>query len=675
MLLALGLTLKLSAAPLTLRWGDTSSNEYGFRIERADSAAGPFVQIATTGPGVTSYVDDAPAYATTYVYRVRAFNAGGDSGYSNTATGTTPPPPNAAPVISAIADQVIPEDGATAALAFTIADNETPAASLVLSAASSNSALVPNGNLVLSGTGGARAITVRPLANQSGSTEITVQVTDGALVATRRFTVTVQAVNDAPTVSALGSRTLQAGASGGPVSFTIGDVETAAAALSVSATSSNTSLLPNANLVLGGSGATRTLAFSTPPTGGGTVAITVRVSDGESAATSVLTVTLTPANTAPTISAVANRTVATGVSSGAIGFVVGDAESPAANLVVGASSSNPDLLPDFALVLGGSGAARTLLFTPPTTLTGGTATVTLRVSDGSLNATTSFLVTVDATNTAPTISAIPAQNIAMNTTTGPLAFTIGDTQTPAGALTLITNASNQALVPLDNITVEGSGAARTITIRPAYNTTGWSTIWVKVSDGALTRTISFVVNVSAVMDFTNVGAPVLTGSQSITGGTTTLTAGGTDIWGGTDQFRFGSLALLGDSELTVRLTSLTKSHDWAKVGLMYRDSTDANAAYVFVCVTPSNGVALQYRSAAGKASAQKYVTSGAAPRWLKLTRSGNTFYAFQSTDGAAWELLDFVTVDLGDTAAAGVAATAHSDATAITAVFDNFSVD
>jgi hypothetical protein len=44
-----------------------------------------FVEIATVGPNVTQYTDSGLLPLTTYCYRVRAYNAAGDSGYSNTA--------------------------------------------------------------------------------------------------------------------------------------------------------------------------------------------------------------------------------------------------------------------------------------------------------------------------------------------------------------------------------------------------------------------------------------------------------------------------------------------------------------------------------------------------------------------------------------------------------------
>jgi hypothetical protein len=66
-----------------------------------------------------------------------------------------------------------------------VADEETPAGSLTLSASSSNPALVPSGGIVFGGSGGNRTVKVTPAANRSGSATITVVVSDGTASASR----------------------------------------------------------------------------------------------------------------------------------------------------------------------------------------------------------------------------------------------------------------------------------------------------------------------------------------------------------------------------------------------------------------------------------------------------------------------------------------------------------
>jgi len=74
---------------IDLTWQDNSGNENGFKIERSEDGV-TFGQIDTVGPDVTSYSDTTVAENTTYYYQVRAYNAGGDSGYSEIASSATP---------------------------------------------------------------------------------------------------------------------------------------------------------------------------------------------------------------------------------------------------------------------------------------------------------------------------------------------------------------------------------------------------------------------------------------------------------------------------------------------------------------------------------------------------------------------------------------------------------
>ncbi len=70
---------------MNLSWKDNSGNEAGFRIDRSANGAA-FAKVATVGTNITAYSDSGLATSKTYSYRVSAFNSGGSSANSNTAT-------------------------------------------------------------------------------------------------------------------------------------------------------------------------------------------------------------------------------------------------------------------------------------------------------------------------------------------------------------------------------------------------------------------------------------------------------------------------------------------------------------------------------------------------------------------------------------------------------------
>ena len=78
-----------STSQINLSWHDDSSNETGFSIERKTGTDGSYAVIAEVGANVTSYPDKGLSPATTYSYRVNAFNALGSSSYSNEASAKT----------------------------------------------------------------------------------------------------------------------------------------------------------------------------------------------------------------------------------------------------------------------------------------------------------------------------------------------------------------------------------------------------------------------------------------------------------------------------------------------------------------------------------------------------------------------------------------------------------
>ena len=100
---------------------------------------------------------------------------------------------NSRPTMSAISNQFTVPGRATPPIPFTIWDGETAGDDLVLTAVSTNTALVPNANIVLGGSGTNRTITLAPLPDQSGTTAIILTVSDPqGLAVAKRFELRVQ---------------------------------------------------------------------------------------------------------------------------------------------------------------------------------------------------------------------------------------------------------------------------------------------------------------------------------------------------------------------------------------------------------------------------------------------------------------------------------------------------
>jgi len=72
-----------SGTQIALTWADNSNDEQGFRIERCDNGGCAFAEIVIVAAGETSYVDAGLTEGDSYIYRVIAYNAIGNSAASN----------------------------------------------------------------------------------------------------------------------------------------------------------------------------------------------------------------------------------------------------------------------------------------------------------------------------------------------------------------------------------------------------------------------------------------------------------------------------------------------------------------------------------------------------------------------------------------------------------------
>lgn len=227
----------------------------------------------------------------------------GQLAYSNYGTGFYYE--NTAPELGVIADQIVNDGGATPALALSVADAETTPDGVVFSVTSSDSAFVPVTNVVISGSGATRQVTVTTVAGEMGPSTITIRGTDTAgSFSEEAFVVSL---NSPPNITAIADQLVQVGQPTAAIPFTIGDVQTPAASLVVTASSNNQILVPDGNLSLGGIDENRTIT-ATPfgsQTGQATITITVTDSSGlQIADFFTLTVNARPlltANMAPTV--------------------------------------------------------------------------------------------------------------------------------------------------------------------------------------------------------------------------------------------------------------------------------------------------------------------------------------------------------------------------------------
>lgn len=94
-------TVANNANSVTVTWTDTSNNETGFRIERK-TANGTYASVGTVAANVLTFTDTTASGSTSYVYRVVAFNAAGDSTASNESAVTTPAGPVTPPTTTVL---------------------------------------------------------------------------------------------------------------------------------------------------------------------------------------------------------------------------------------------------------------------------------------------------------------------------------------------------------------------------------------------------------------------------------------------------------------------------------------------------------------------------------------------------------------------------------------------
>src|SRR5262249_19662715 len=156
-------------------------------------------------------------------------------------------------------------------------------------------------------------------------------------------------------------------------------------------------------------------------------------------------------------------------------------------------------------------------------------------------------------------------------------------------------------------------------------------------------------------------------------GTYTVNGSGSDIWDVADSFQFVYKPLSGDGSIEARVVSINNTDFWTKAGVMIREDTSAGSRDAFMLETGPNfghnEPAFQWRTDPGgfTSDSDNHIFGlQAAPVWLRLVRTGNTFTGFWAHDNGdgthgAWQNLGGPqTVPMGTNVLVGLALTAHN---------------
>jgi hypothetical protein len=412
-------------------------------------------------------------------------------------------PVDDAPVISEIAAQVIDED-APAAFDFTVADVDDEVSTLDVRAVSSDPALIASERLRIAGLDASRTLTLLPEPDQSGNVIIAVSVNDGQRTTTQSFTVTVKPVNDPPVLAAVADQAMTEDASIA-LEFNVDDVDNDVSGLALSAVADEPSLIGADGLIIeGAAGTTRTLRITPNADHFGVTTVTVTASDGQTQTQRSFQVTVTPVNDPPAIAPIPDRNDAREDESVEIFITLSDPDDDSAALIVGATSSNQDVVSDAGIQIDGAGGDRILRITPNAGRSGSTV-ITVSVGDGRLQSQTSFALTVMPVDDPPSMGEIGDQRMLEDQSLA-VELALADPDTDLAALRVDVRADNPALVGASGLTVEGTGATRTLRITPTTEESGATTITVGISDGTTRTERSFLLTVEAVNDPPSIGS-------------------------------------------------------------------------------------------------------------------------------------------------------------------------
>ncbi len=370
---------------------------------------------------------------------------------------------NRAPVLAAIGPRNVNEG---ANLNFGVSGSDPDATTPALSAVNvpANATFTDNGN----GTG---TFNFNPSFSQSGVVNVTFIASDGTLADSEVVAITVNNVNQAPVLAAIGPRNVNEGAN---LNFgvTASDGDSTTPAVSAINVPANATFTDNGN-------GTGTFDFNPSFSQSGVINVTFIASDGTLADSEVVAITVNNVNRAPVLAAIGPKNVNEGVN---LNFNV-TATDPDATTP---SFSAVGVPPNATLVDNGNGSA-TFNFTPSFTQSG-VINVTFITSDGTLADSEVVVITVNNINQAPVLAAIGPRNVNENSN---LNFAVSATDIDA-TIPVLTAVG----LPTGASFTDNTNGTGTFNFTPDFSQSGVYNVTFVASDGVLadSEVVAITVN-------------------------------------------------------------------------------------------------------------------------------------------------------------------------------------
>ena len=162
-----------------------------------------------------------------------------------------------------------------------------------------------------------------------------------------------------------------------------------------------------------------------------------------------------------------------------------------------------------------------------------------------------------------------------------------------------------------------------------------------------------------------------------------IVGGGNDVWGNADAFRFVYKSVTGDFDASVHVTDLRGSDAITKAVLDVRDTTAGGSPALHISVNPpppgrNLGEAGQRATVDGGTAlwpgSASYTPVGIPNGYMRMTRAGDVFKAFRSTNGTDWVEYAQVTQVSPASLLVGIGVTAHNASLMATGTFSNFKI-